>query len=83
MKTIQIELPLELSLELEGLGLAEGPGIADWIAEAIRQRLSAAKQLQYLESRALRGDGEKFVKVLAKVPPLEPAEEDRGERIPR
>lgn len=77
MKSIQIELPTELSTELERLGLVEGSGIAEWVTDAIQQKLSAAKQLRYLESRAQRGNLEKFRETLSKVPAIEPAEEDR------
>ena len=77
MKSIQIELPTELSTELQRLGLVEVSGIAEWVADAIRQKLSAAKQLQYLESRAQRGSREKFLETLSKVPAIEPGEEDR------
>ncbi len=77
MNTLQIELPTELRSELEALGLTEETRVSAWVADAIRLKLSAAKQLQYLESRATRGDREAFRGVLAKVPPVEPAEEDR------
>ena len=77
MKSIQIELPTELSTELERLGLVEGSGIAEWVTDAIQQKLAAAKQFQYLESRALRGSREMFLETLSKIPAIEPAEEDR------
>lgn len=77
MSTMQIELPPELRSELEALGLTEEARVAAWVADAVRQKLSATKQLRYLEARAARGDREAFQKVLAKVPPVEPAEEDR------
>lgn len=77
MKSIQIELPPELSTELELLGLEEESGIAEWVTDAIQQKLSAAKQLQYMESRAQRGSREKFLETLSKVPAIEPADEDR------
>lgn len=77
MKTIQVELPNDIGLEFEALGLTEESGIAEWVADAIRQKLSAAKQLRYLEARAARGNRDEFRKVLAKVPATEPAVEDR------
>ncbi len=64
-------------VEEEGLGMTEETGMADWVADAIRQKLSATRQLQYLESRAARGDRGKFLEVLSKIPAVEPAEEDR------
>jgi hypothetical protein len=77
MKTLQIELPSEMDSEFKALGLTDDPGIAAWIANAIQEKLSATKQLRYLESRASRGSRDEFQKVLAKVPAAEPAIEDR------
>lgn len=77
MNTLQIELPPELRSELESLGLTEEARLAAGVADAVRRKLSAEKQLRYLERRAAQGDREAFQQVLAKVPPTEPAEEDR------
>jgi hypothetical protein len=77
VSALRVELPAELRSELEGLGLTEEAGLAAWVADAVRQRLSAERQLRYLEDRAARGDRAAFDRVLAKVPAVEPAEEDR------
>jgi hypothetical protein len=77
MKSIHVELPKDIGAELEALGLKDTSGIAEWVADAVRQKLSAEKQLRYLETRAARGDRDSYRKVLAKVPATEPAVEDR------
>lgn len=77
MKTLHIDLPGEIDSELESLGLTDDLGLAEWVTDAIRQKLAAAKQLRYLEERAARGSKAEFARVLAKVPAVEPAEEDR------
>lgn len=77
MKTIQVELPSEVDSELAALGLTDPSGISAWVADAIHQKLSADKQLRYLEARAARGSREKLREVLSKVPAAEPAAEDR------
>lgn len=77
MSTLQVELPSEIRLELEEIGLTEDSRVSAWVVDAVRERLSAAKQLRYLEERASRGSREKFQQVLAKVPAVEPAIEDR------
>jgi hypothetical protein len=77
MKSIQVELPKDIGPELEALGLTDESGIAEWVADAVRQKLSAEKQLRYLETRAARGNREEYRKVLAKVPAIEPGPEDR------
>ena len=77
MTVLQVELPPELQSELQELGLVDEPRLAAWVAEAVREKLAASKQLTYLEGRAACGDRDAFHQVLAKVPPVEPAEEDR------
>jgi hypothetical protein len=77
MSVLQVELPSELQSELRDLGLVDESRLAAWVAEAVREKLAAAKQLAYLEGRAARGDRDAFHQVLANVPPVEPAEEDR------
>ncbi len=76
MKMIHVELPSEIDSEFQALGLTDPTGIAVWVADAIRQKLLAEKQLRYLETRAARGNREKFREVLAKVPAAEPTIED-------
>lgn len=77
MKSLHVELPNDIGSEFEALGLTDVPGIAEWVADAVRQKLSAEKQLRYLEARAGRGSRDEYRTVLAKVPPNEPAAEDR------
>lgn len=77
MSVLQVELPSELQSELKELGLVDEARLAAWVAEAVREKLAASKQRAYLEERAARGNPNAFRQVLAKVPPVEPAEEDR------
>jgi hypothetical protein len=77
MSVLQVSLPPELQSELTELGLLDESALAAWVADAVREKLAAAKQLAYLEARAARGNRDAFHQVLAKVPAVEPAEEDR------
>ena len=77
MTVLQVELPSELQLELRELGLLDESRLAAWVAEAVREKLAASKQLAYLKGRAARGDRDAFRQVLANVPPVEPTDEDR------
>ena len=77
MNSIQVELPKDIGPEFEALGLTDPSGIAEWVADAVRQKLSAEKQLKYLEMRGARGNRDTYRKVLAKIPATEPATEDR------
>ena len=77
MSAISIELPAELHRELTNLGLLDEPGVQEWVADAVRQKLAATKERTYLEERAARGNRDAFRRVLDKVPAVEPLEEDR------
>jgi hypothetical protein len=77
MKSLQVQLPNDIGPEFEALGLTDESGIAEWVADAVRQKLSAEKQLRYLETRAARGNRDEYRKVLGKVPATEPAVKDR------
>jgi hypothetical protein len=66
MNDFQVELPVELRAEV---ARRAGPGSeAEWVAEAVRERLAACAQMEYLEGRAARGSKEAYERVLAKVP---------------
>jgi metal-responsive CopG/Arc/MetJ family transcriptional regulator len=77
MNSISVELPGELASELASLGLTSESRISEWVADAVRQKLSAAKQMEYLQTRAARGDRNAFENVMSKVPSVEPADADR------
>lgn len=75
-----VELPAELQPEV---ARHAGQGVASesaWVADAVREKLAACAQLEYLESRADRGSREAFERVLAKVPAVDPTSGD--ERTP-
>jgi len=50
------------------------------VADAVREKLAACAQLEYLENRAARGSREAYERVLAKVPAAPPVPGD--ERSP-
>lgn len=77
MNKLELELPKDLDAELAALGLEDNASMSAWVADAIRQKLSALRQMEILESRAARGNRADFEKVLAKIPAVEPGEEDR------
>ena len=77
MSELRIDLEPALRSELEGLGVASSDELSAWIADAVREKLSASRQIHYLEARASRGSREAFDRVMAQVPAVEPEEEDR------
>ena len=76
MSLIQIELPSELQSELKELGLVEETRLATWVAEAVRRSWLPPNNWHTWKG-GRRGNREVFHQVLAKVPMVEPTEEDR------
>jgi len=76
-----VELPVELQAEVARRASQIPGGPAAWVADAVREKLAACAQLEYLEVRAARGSRDAYQRVLAKVPPAEPMPGDeRGHR---
>jgi hypothetical protein len=76
MSELRIELPPDVRAEVARRAGGDSAAEAAWVAEAVRERLAALAQLEYLEARAARGSRAAFERVLAKVPAVEPAPGD-------
>lgn len=76
MKGFVVELPAELQMEVARRAGQKPGGESAWVAEAVREKLAACAQLEYLESRAARGSREAYERVLAKVPAAPPVPGD-------
>jgi hypothetical protein len=81
MKGFIVELPAELQAEVARRAGQQPGGEAAWVANAVREKLAACAQLEYLETRAARGTRDAYQQVLAKVPAVDPLPGD--ERQPR
>ena len=77
MSTLSLRLPKSLHKQLKELAKQEGISINQFISTAVAEKMSALLTEEYLEKRARRGSREKFERVLAKVPDVEPDAEDR------
>ncbi len=77
-----VELPAELQAEVTRRASQKPGGASAWVADAVREKLAACAQLEYLETRAARGSRDAYEQVLAKVPAVEPApgDERRSQR---
>jgi hypothetical protein len=80
MNAFVVELPAELQAEVARHASEKPGGESACVADAVREKLAACAQLEYLEARAARGSREAYDRVLAKVPPAPPVAGD--ERIP-
>jgi predicted DNA-binding ribbon-helix-helix protein len=76
-KPMSIRLPKYLHREIKELAEEEGISMNQFIATAAAEKVSSLKTVEYLRERAERGSREKFERVLAKVPDVEPEEYDK------
>ena len=72
MNEMRIELPPDVRAEVARRAGGDPSAESAWVADAVRERLAALAELEYLEVRAARGSREAFERVLAKVPATEP-----------
>ena len=77
MSTISLRLSESLHKTVRKLAKKEGVSINQLVSTAVAEKLSALMTEEYLQSRAKRGSRKKFLKVLSKVPDVEPPSEDR------
>jgi hypothetical protein len=76
MNAFVVELPAELKAEVARRAGAVPGGESAWVAEAVREKLAACAELEYLEGRAAKGSREAYQRVLAQVPAAEPVPGD-------
>jgi hypothetical protein len=81
MNGFTVELPAELQAEVARRAGQKPGGESAWVADAVREKLAACAQLEYLEARAARGSRDAYERVLANVPAIEPTPGD--ERQPQ
>jgi hypothetical protein len=72
MNPFVVELPGELQAEVARHANQSSGGESAWVADAVREKLEACAQREYLESRAARGSREAYERVLSKVPAASP-----------
>ena len=72
MSALQLELPEGLRAEVAVLVARRGITESAWLEEAVREKLAADAELEYLAARAARGDRGAFERVLAKAPASDP-----------
>lgn len=77
MTTLTIQLPASLAKKAAELARRDDISLDQFAAMAVAEKTSAWMTEDYLAERAKRGSREKFLKAMAKVPHVEPAEHDR------
>jgi hypothetical protein len=76
MSDFVVELPSELYAEVSRRAGQKPGAESAWVADAVREKLAASEQFEYLEGRAARGSREAYERVLAKVPATKPESGD-------
>jgi hypothetical protein len=76
MTGFKVELPAELWAEVtRRAGPDPGRDVA-WVVEAVREKLAACAEIEYLGKRAARGGRAAFERVLDKIPAVPPVPGD-------
>jgi hypothetical protein len=77
MSAVQITLPESLRKRAAELAADDGVSLDQFISTALAEKVAVLDADKYIQERAARGSREKFERVLAKVPDVEPEEHDR------
>jgi hypothetical protein len=77
MSAISLRLPESLHEKAREVARQESVSVNQLITLALAEKLSALLAEDYLVTRARRGDRAKFEAALAKVPDVDPEEDDR------
>jgi hypothetical protein len=77
MSTTEVKLPNFLLRQAREMAEREGVTLEQFISSALAEKTAAWMTLEYLEKRAARGNREKFLRALDKVPDAEPETFDR------
>jgi hypothetical protein len=67
MSTVSLRLPNFLHKEVKKISKEEGISINQFISTALAEKMSALRTQEYLESRSLRGNRDKFDHALSKI----------------
>lgn len=78
MSTVEVTLPDSLYRQIQILAERDGISVDRFLATAAAEKLSALLTTDYLAERAARaGTREEFLRLLDRVPDVEPEEYDR------
>ena len=77
MTTLTIQLPNSVCENAKRLASQEGVSVDQFVSSAVAENMAALDTERYLRERAERGRKVDIDAILAKVPAVEPAPEDR------
>ena len=76
MSMLNVNIPESLRLRAQSLAQDDGIPLDQFIATALAEKVAVLDADTYIRERAARGSREKFDRVLAKVPDVEPEGHD-------
>ncbi len=77
MSTVTLQIPESLHLQLSQLAERDGVSVDQLLTIAAAEKVSALLTVDYLKERGKGASREEFEAILAKVPSVEPEEQDR------
>jgi 23S rRNA G2445 N2-methylase RlmL len=77
MSNLNVQIPDSLYKQIEALAAKENMSLEQLVAIALSAQVSAWMTKDYIEEKAKHGSWDKFQRVLAKVPDLEPEDFDK------
>ena len=77
MSTVTLQIPESLHLQLSQLAERDGISVDQLLTIAAAEKVSALLTVDYLKERGKGASREEFEAILAKVPNVEPEENDR------
>jgi len=77
MSLMNVNIPESLRLRAESLAQEDGVTLDQFIATALAEKVAVLDADTYIQQRAARGSRDKFERVLAKVPDVQPEAHDR------
>lgn len=77
MSVLSLRIPESLHKRIKKLATEDKISINQFITSAVAEKLSALDTEKYLEQRSEKGSKERFLRVLSKVPDVEPEDYDK------
>jgi len=77
MSNLNVNLPDSLRRRAATLAAEDGVSLDQFVATALAEKVAVIDADTYIRDQAARGSREKFERVLAKVPDIEPENQDR------
>ena len=76
--TYPLKLPISIKRAAERLAKEDGVSLNQWIASAVAQKIGVVETAEeFFRKRAKGGSAKRLKAALAKVPNMEPADEDK------